>query len=73
MTLGFELARTNTALGGASLAHARRLMASWQVLEPAPPLVIQNQIDALKATTGSRPTRPGSEPSGRPKAWPAAQ
>jgi two-component system, sensor histidine kinase PdtaS len=32
MTLGFELARTNTALGGAALAHARRLMASWQVL-----------------------------------------
>jgi two-component sensor histidine kinase len=32
MTLGFELARTNTALGGAALAHTRRLMASWQVL-----------------------------------------
>src|SRR5256886_680699 len=32
MALGFELARTNTALGGSPLAHARRLMASWQVL-----------------------------------------
>src|SRR5918995_6627773 len=32
MTLGFELARTNTALGGTALAHTRRLMASWQVL-----------------------------------------
>ena len=32
MTLGFELARTNTALGGATLAHTRRLVASWQVL-----------------------------------------
>jgi two-component system, sensor histidine kinase PdtaS len=32
VTLGFELARTNTALDGVALAHARRLMASWQVL-----------------------------------------
>src|SRR5437660_805020 len=32
MALGFELARTNTALGGSPVAHARRLMASWQVL-----------------------------------------
>ena len=32
MALGFELARTNTAIGGAALAHTRRLMASWQVL-----------------------------------------
>ncbi len=27
-------------------------MASWQVLEPAPPLVIQNQIDALEGDDG---------------------
>jgi two-component sensor histidine kinase len=32
MALGFELARTNTAIGGAALAHTRRLLASWQVL-----------------------------------------
>jgi two-component sensor histidine kinase len=32
MVMPGELARTNTALGGAALAHVRRLIASWQVL-----------------------------------------
>jgi two-component system, sensor histidine kinase PdtaS len=32
MAMPGELARANTALGGAALAHVRRLLASWQVL-----------------------------------------
>src|SRR3989449_4961021 len=32
MAMPGELARANTPLGGAALAHVRRLLASWQVL-----------------------------------------